>query len=109
MVRKEEISGDVLEWLGTWGDIEAPGKHTPRYPAGFCCGYVYTGPRMRYVPQPVQPEPTMWDRVNRAIPVDGTVTETPPSWKKSPQVRFWLEKEGVPIWQRIKRWLRSPA
>lgn len=32
-------------------------------------------------------------RVDRAIPVDGAVTDPAPSWVRSPQARFWLEPE----------------
>ena len=49
----------------------------------------------------------MWDRVNRAIPVDGAVGDEPPSWLRSPQARFWLEPEKKSLRQRFLEWLRK--
>lgn len=90
---------NAIEWLGRWEDIPAPGKHSKLYPALFACGYQYHGRRS-------EQEPTMWDRVNRAIPVDGTVGDARPTWNRSPQVLFWMEPEKASLWERIKAWLR---
>ena len=97
---------DPVWWLGVWEELDAPGKHDIKLPAPDGFGYVYC--RSYYgtkVPWNAGPRYTMWDRVNRAIPVDGTVTDVPPSWTQSPQARFWLEPENVGIWARIKKWL----
>lgn len=91
----------VEEWLAQWGDLTAPGKHSRMEPALFAGGY-------KYNPVPNGPVYTMWCRVNRAIPVDGTVEDPPPSWWRSPQARFWLEKEKVSLWKQIVSWLKKP-
>ena len=41
-------------------------------------------------------------RVDRAIPVDGAVTDPAPSWSRSPQARFWLEPERKSIRELIR-------
>ena len=49
-------------------------------------------------------------RVDRAIPVDGAVTNPAPSWSRSPQARFWLEPEPESILTLLKkavRWSRQ--
>ncbi len=91
-------------WLARWEPIEAPGRHTRIYPAGFATGYKYRMPDLDRRPK-AQPVYSMRDRVNRAIPADGVVADPGPSWARSPQVRFWLAPEKLPIWKRIKRWL----
>ena len=100
---------DPVWWLGEWEPIEAPGRHTRRFPAEYAAGYQYVptwyGSKAPSWKQ--DPPYSMWDRVNRAIPVEGTVTDTPPSWAQSPQARHWLEPEKVGIWARIKKWLMS--
>lgn len=99
---------DAIEWLSRWEDIPAPGKHTRVVPAYNAKGYKYTpsysGSR---VPKNEIPY-SMWDRVSRAIPVDGTIRDTPPSWERSPQVMRWLsrEKEKTPIVAAIRALLK---
>ena len=90
---------DANEWLATWEPIEAPGKHTAVRPAQFASGYTF---------DPIN-TPTLWDRVIRAIPVDGTVSDPEPAWMRSPQVRYWLQKEKPGLGERIRNWLRRPA
>ena len=99
---------DAYEWLGVWEPIEAPGKHTKRIPAGFAHGYRYgfAPDRIDRRPRMAERRSTMWDRVGRAIVVDGTVTDAPPSWTKSPQARFWLGEEKAGLAERIRRWMR---
>ena len=48
-------------------------------------------------------------RVDRAIPVDGAVTDPAPSWSRSPQARFWLEPEPENIPTLIRRTLKKAA
>lgn len=100
---------DIFEWLGCWEDIEPPAKHDIKYPADGACGYQFyycsygsKAPRAERVY-------TMWDRVNRAIPVDGTVKDPPPSWERSPQASFWLRPEKESWLTRLIRWLKSPV
>lgn len=99
---------DPVLWLGVWEELDAPGRHQKRFPAPDAHGYkfcpTYYGSK---VPWDTGPRYTMWDRVNRAIPVEGTVNDTPPSWAQSPQARRWLEPEKVGIWAKIKKWLMS--
>lgn len=99
---------DPVLWLGVWEELDAPGRHQKRFHAPDAHGYkycpTYYGSK---VPWDTGPRYTMWDRVNRAIPVDGTVIDTPPSWTQSPQARYWLEPERIGIWARIKKWLMS--
>lgn len=101
---------DLYEWLGTWEPGTAPGRHSSVAPAMGARGYQFfprkLGDRR---PKPPEPMPTMWDRVGRAIPVDGTVGDPPASWEKSPQARYWLEKEKPGILRRILAWLTGPA
>ena len=82
---------DAYAWLCMWEPIEAPGRHTKLYPADDAHGY-------RFGPPPGA-------GVSRAIPVDGKVEETPPSWSRSPQVRFWMDEPKPSVWARIRRWL----
>ena len=93
---------DPIEWLGQWGDLIAPGRHSRMDPAGFARGY-------RYDPRPKEAPYSMWDRVIRAIPVDGTVADAPPSWYRSPQARGWLAPEKPTLRERLIAWLKSPA
>lgn len=79
---------DVYEWLGQWEPGEAPGRHSRITPADDAHGYQYHG------------------QVLRAIPVTGTV-DAGPSWRRSPQVRFWLEPERVGWWRRFVAWLKG--
>lgn len=83
-----------IEWLGRWEPIEAPGKHTRMYPASFSHGYQY------------DPHVCRQQGVSRDIPVDGRIGA---SWERSPQARYWLEKEKPTILERIKRWLKEAA
>lgn len=76
-----------MDWLGTWEQQEAPGRHSRMEPAYDAVGYQYHG------------------QVLRAIPVDGRITETPPTWSRSPQVRFWLDAPKKPLGLRIREWL----
>lgn len=90
----------------------APGKHTKVYPAAFAHGYRFNPlaiPEIDHRPRPMQAPYSMRDRVNRAIPVDGTVKDIAPTWSKSPQVKFWLEEPKKSLRQRIIAWLRRPA
>lgn len=111
-IRDAENNGMTdTEWLARWEPIEAPGRHTRLYPAGFCHGYQYTGfCRMDKRPRA---DDGMYmeaaDRVIRAIPVDGTVSDPEPAWMRSPQVRYWLQKEKPGLGERIRNWLRRPA
>ncbi len=91
-------------WLARWEPIEAPGRHTRIYPAGFATGYKYRMPDLDRRPK-AQPVYSMRDRVNRAIPADGKVADPGPSWKRSPQVRFWLEAPKKSLKVRLKEWL----
>jgi len=96
------------DWLAVWEPIEAPGRHSRMYPAGFAVGYRYRPEARRdRVPHQAGPVPTMWDRVIRAIPVDGVVTDVPPSWSRSPQVRQWMDKPKVNWTARLRRWLKG--
>ena len=99
---------DPVWWLGVWEELDAPGRHQKRFPAPDAHGYkfcpTYYGSK---VPWDAGPRYTMWDRVNRAIPVEGTVTDTPPRWAQSPQARHWLEPERIGIWARFIKWLKS--
>ena len=93
----------AYDWLGRWEDLDCPGKHSKRYSADFAYGY----PRpWNAVPDAV---PFQMHGVSRAIPVEGTVKDSGPSWERSPQARFWLEKEKTGLWERIVRWLKSPV
>ena len=102
---------DAYEWLGIWEPIEAPGRHCRLVPAEYAAGYQYIptwygskAPRWNQ-----DPPYSMWERVGRAIPVEGSVNDPPPSWEKSPQARYWLEKEKTPILARIRAWLKRSA
>lgn len=90
---------NTYEWLGQWEQADAPGKHQHMEPAIFAHGYQYCGQR--------GPVHTMWDCVNRAIPVEGTVKDPPPSWSRSPQVlcRLGVRKPG--LLKRIADWLNA--
>ena len=100
---------DAMEWLGAWEDLGAPGRHCRICPAEGAFGYPI--PKSCYgsrAPKPPEgPVYSMWDRVNRAIPVDGAVGDDPPSWTRSPQARFWLEPEKKSLRQRFREWLRK--
>ena len=69
------------------------GKHHQLIPAEGAQGYSYTNPNM----------------VHREIPVEGTVTETAPSWHRSPQAAYWLRPDPEPIRRLITRKLRNGA
>ena len=81
-----------IDWLGRWEPIEAPGRHCRRYPANFSQGYQY------------DPHQYRQHGVSRAIPVDGRIGA---SWERSPQARFWLEPERVPVLRRNLEWLKK--
>ena len=81
---------DAIEWLGTWEQLDSPGRHSRMIPADGACGY----------PAPYH------GQILRAIPVTGTVRGRP-SWENSPQVRFWLDPERKTIRQRIREWLQK--
>lgn len=101
---------NAIEWLGRWEDIQSPGKHTRVVPAYNAKGYQFVPPSYSGSRVPKSETPySMWDRVSRAIPVDGTISDAPPSWERSPQVRRWLVKEKAPIRARIMAWLKKPA
>lgn len=100
---------DTMEWLGTWEDTEAPGRHSRQYPAGFAVGYRFRGPGWIDRRPKARDEYSMWERVNRAIPVEGIVGDAPPSWEKSPQVRFWLDEPKKNLGQRIREWMMRGA
>ena len=97
---------DPVWWLGIWEPLDAPGRHQKRFPAPDARGYQYC-PSFggRWTPWS-EPRPTMWDRVGRAIPVDGVVADAPPSWTQSPQARYWLEPARPGVWKKFKDWLR---
>ena len=95
---------DAYEWLGTWETIEAPGKHSRLIPAVNAHGYGYSAVNLDKTPRMPEQMPTYQDRVIRAIPVDGVVEDTPPSWVRSPQVRVWMEKRQT-LGQRVREWL----
>lgn len=99
---------DAFEWLGEWEDIQAPGRHCQRIPAPDAFGYqycpTYYGSK---VPWTAGPRYSMAERVIRAIPVDGSVGDTQPSWTRSPQARHWLEPERIGILARFIKWLKS--
>lgn len=99
----------AAEWPQGWEYIEAPGRHAKRYPAEDARGYQFMGLQMDRRPRMPEVLPTMNDRVIRAIPVDGTVQDGGPSWQRSPQARFWLEKEPETILQRLAKWLKKSA
>lgn len=98
------------DWLATWEPVASPGRHSKMQPAEFARGYRYQF-MLHIDKRPRVPEvlPTMADRVSRAIPVEGTVRDVEPGWKKAPQVRFWLEEEKKPLGRRIREWLRRPT
>jgi len=85
----------AMAWLASWEPVEAPGRHTRVYPADDARGY-------RYGPPPGA-------GVSRAIPVDGKVGDTPPSWMRSPQARRWLQEEKKSLRDRILDWMKKRA
>ena len=97
------------EWLGMWEPIEAPGRHTKLYPAGFAQGYQYRACQIDKRPRRADILEEMTERVQRAIPVDGSIDEKTPSWAKSPQARFWLEEPKPSLGERLRAWLRRAA
>lgn len=101
---------DPIAWLGEWEPIESVGKHDIIYPAGFAHGYKWRGvPPMDRRPRVVNHDDPLRNRVQRAIPVDGTVSAVQPSWINSPQVRFWMQEPKKKLRTRILAWLRRPA
>lgn len=99
---------DPIAWLGEWEQIESVGKHDIIYPAGFAHGYKWIGvPPMDRRPRVVNHDDPLRNRVQRAIPVDGTVSAVQPSWTQSPQARFWLEQEKKSLLQRFREWLNK--
>ena len=94
---------DPVLWLGVWEELDAPGRHQKRFPAPDAFGYkfcpTYYGSK---VPWDAGPRYTMWDRVNRAIPVEGTMERI--SWAQSPQARMWLDEPPKTIRQLLKEW-----
>lgn len=99
---------DPVEWLGTWEPIPCAGRHCKTYPAPFAHGYQWRGPEMSRQPRPGRGDPRR-SHVQRAIPVDGSVTEPAPSWSKSPQARFWLEEKRPSVGARLRAWLKGAA
>lgn len=100
---------DTYEWLGMWENIEAPGKHSRMVPAVNAHGYSrgYSAADIDKTPRMPEQIPTYRDRVIRAIPADGVVEDTPPSWMRSPQVRMWMETQKTA--KAVNRWRRRLA
>lgn len=90
------------EWLGTWENIPAPGKHTKKCRAAFSHGYRFGGFQSFRDPHSMPHR----GGVDRAIYADGTVTDVPPSWIHSPQVRAWMQEKET-AGQKILKWLRG--
>lgn len=93
---------DAYDWLGRWEPINAPGRHSSMQAALFAHGYQW-----RPVWAKKEPLYSMWERVGRAIPVEGTVDDGPPSWHRSPQARFWLQEDRQTLMDRFREWLKK--
>ena len=76
---------ETYDWLGRWEPARYWDKHSRAYPAD-------DGKPYRFCP------------VIRAIPVDGRVGA---SWSQSPQVRFWLDRPRMTMWERFVAWLNK--
>ena len=89
----------MTEFLGTWEPPQYFGKHDKRYPADDGIGY-------RYNPLIHGNDVWLrdWNRVNRAIPVEGTLEKA--TWNQSPQVKFWLDEPKKTIRERLLAWWR---
>lgn len=97
---------DPIEWLGEWEPIECIGKHSQIVPARFAHGYQWKGIQCIDKRPKFPTGDPLRHKVQRAIPVGGTVTAPPPSWRNSPQARFWLDEPKQSLWKRFQAWLR---
>lgn len=89
-----------MDWLGTWEPVRYFGKHERTYPADGAMPYRYN--------DAVHGNDAWlrdWNRVNRAIPVEGIVQKA--TWNQSPQVRFWLDEPKQSLWRRFMVWLHK--
>lgn len=89
-----------MDWLGTWEPARYFGKHERTYPADDAVPYRFN-PLIRGSDAWLRD----WSRVNRAIPVEGTLEKA--TWNQSPQVRFWLDEPKKTLWERVIEWLHK--
>lgn len=89
-----------MDWLGTWEPARYFGKHERTYPADGAMPYNFN-PLIRGSDAWLRD----WNRVNRAIPVEGTLEKA--TWNQSPQVRFWLDEPKQSLWRRFMVWLHK--
>lgn len=89
-----------MDWLGTWEPARYFGKHERTYPADGAMPYNFN-PLIRGNDVWLRD----WNRVNRAIPVEGTLEKA--TWNQSPQVRFWLDEPKKTLWERVIEWMHK--
>lgn len=90
----------MFDWLMVWEPARYFGKHDKRYPADDAVPYRYN-----YAIHGNDAWLRDWSRVQRAIPVEGTMERL--SWSQSPQVKFWMDEPRKTIWQRFVEWLHK--
>ena len=90
----------MFDWLMVWEPARYFGRHEKRYPADDAIGYRYNcnihGNDLWL---------RDWSRVQRAIPVEGTMERL--SWSQSPQVKFWMDEPRKNLWQRFMEWFHK--
>lgn len=89
----------MFDWLMVWEPARYFGRHEKRCPADDAVPYRYN-----YAIHGNDAWLRDWSRVQRAIPVEGTMERL--SWNQSPQVKFWLDKPTPSLLDRLRAWWR---
>ena len=90
----------MFDWLMVWEPARYFGRHEKKYPADDAIGYRYN-----YNIHGNDLWLRDWSRVQRAIPVEGTMERL--SWSQSPQVKFWMDEPRKNLWQRFMEWFHK--
>lgn len=98
-----------MQWLATWEQIEAPGRHAKRYPASFAHGYQFVPTLCPEIRQGRRSAGYQTQAIPQIIHAEYKVSGTGATWDKSPQVKFWLDEPKKTLAERIKAWLVKPA